>query len=330
MISSLEKKVQITPATRLIGNHSKLRALPLVALTVLTALTAITALSAQAATKNHVKAGPYTKKFIQTQGIPTLPKGRANKLMALIKRTPATIKMSRDDMKKFRQNPLYYMKQKRKLEKKITKLKKQNASANQIKKASLDLRKLKREYNFFIKYLRHHPPRDYPFCAAGDSYFKFKLRDGCTSHAKMFMALANGKGYFQDMRLIVTKRYQDLQALYSTLGTGKAPPKTINGHQMVLAKWQNKWYLINTTQYDKKTKKTEILRSFRWGKVHPKHILHRHIRIPSLQGQNQMLSHLVCVAVGKNRHDDLNVSSWKDCMKLATRWSAKKLKVKRP
>ena len=286
--------------------------------------------SARAVKLSHVEAGKATKDFIKKEGIPKLPSGRANKLVALIKRTLAIFKMSRETMGKFRTMPFYYIRQHKKLLSKVNKLKAKRASAQKINKARHELMKLERHYRFYRNYLRKFKTRDWPFCARGNTYFKFKLRDGCTSHAKMFMALANAKGYFQDMRLIVTKRYQDLQSVYATLGTRKEPNKTINGHQMVLAKWKNQWYLINTTSYDKAKKKTEILRNFRWGKVTPKSILHRHLRIPSFQGKGHLLEHLVCVAVGKNRHDDLKAKTWADSMKLATRWSAKKLRVKKP
>ena len=284
---------------------------------------------ARARKLNHVEAGKATKDFIKQEGIPKLPSGRANKLVALIKKTPATFKMSRDTMSRFR-FPFYYRQQYKKLFKKVNKLKAKKASAQEINKARLELNKFKRQYRFFKSYLGKFKKRDWPFCAAGNTYFRYKLRDGCTSHAKMFMALANAKGYFQDMRLIVTKRYKDLQLVYSSLGSGKEPPRTINGHQMVLAKWQNQWYLINTTFYDKSKKRTEILRNFRWGKVSPKAIMHRRLRIPSFQGKGHLLDSLVCVAVGKNRYDDLKARTWADSMKLATRWSAKKLKVKKP
>jgi hypothetical protein len=158
---------------------------------------------------------------------------------------------------------------------------------------------------------------DWPFCLSGEEYLKYRITDGCTSFSKLFMTLANELGLYEDMRLLIAKSYKNLKDNLSHLGTDKLPAKTINGHQMVLAKWDGKWHVINETVYKQRIEgegKYEIMSDINSMPITPELILYQKLELPTM-AKNEILHKLVVVGIGRDRYDDLGIHNWEAAMR---------------
>ena len=130
------------------------------------------------------------------------------------------------------------------------------------------------------------------------------------------MTLANELGLYEDMRLLISKSFNNLKDNLEILGTDKLPAKTINGHQMVLAKWDGKWHLINVTVYKRRAEgeeKFEIMDKIDSISIAPEDILYQKLELPAL-AENENLSKLVVPGIGKDRYDDLGIHNWEAAM----------------
>jgi len=130
------------------------------------------------------------------------------------------------------------------------------------------------------------------------------------------MTLANELGLYEDMRLLISKSFNNLKDNLEILGTDKLPAKTINGHQMVLAKWDGKWHLINVTVYKRRAEgeeKFEIMDKIDSMSITPENILYKKLELPAM-AENQNLSKLVVPGIGKDRYDDLGIHNWEAAM----------------
>jgi hypothetical protein len=85
------------------------------------------------------------------------------------------------------------------------------------------------------------------FVFSASDIVRYRLADGCTSCARAFIALVKAMGIFAlptEMRYAATARAADYSAVCSVgadNGTG-----SISGHQVVLAKVDDRWQMVNT------------------------------------------------------------------------------------
>lgn len=269
--------------------------------------------------KNHVSAGQHARRLMKGQPAQTNTQDSIKQLVRLLHDTDHFFHLNRKHLRQFSKPGFSLDAFKNRLSKQIVQLEKKPGDGKKKKeiiKLKRDLAGVDKAYAAYIKAYSRHNTRDWPFCLAGEQYIRLEVIDGCTSFAKTFMTLANAVTLFDDMRLIITKRYEDLKKHIDLLGTGKVPPITINGHQMVLVKDGNQWYLVNETFYREGGKtgieQFEILDEINGVPVDPRTILYKEIKLPTMQGQN--LQRLVSAAVGSDRYDDLGVHTWEQAV----------------
>jgi hypothetical protein len=276
--------------------------------------------------KSHVVAGRHTGEFTRGIDLPRSPGEAAKRLVALLHDRAHFTHVDRSHLRAFRR-PFFSLELfRKKLEKELQAL---LAKSSRTREEEQKIRKLRRaiaalpaEYKAFREKYSNFSSRDWPFCLSGEEYIKLRITDGCTSFSKTFMTLANRLGLYEDMRLVVSKCYEDLKRLRYLLGTGWTPPITINGHQMVLAKWNGKWHLINVTHYRRPKggqgePEYEIFDRVNGRPITPNTLLYQSVRLPGFI-DHPPHDHLVFVAIGGNRYDDLQARNWKNSMRLGT------------
>jgi hypothetical protein len=187
----------------------------------------------------------------------------------------------------------------------------------EIWKLGREISALSVEWAVFNKAYSKHKSRDWPFCLSGERYVQLGITDGCTSFAKTLITLANAGGLFDDIRLLISKRLEDLDKNRDSLGGKEEPPETLNGHQMVLFKANGKWFLVNETFYKEgPPEKFEIVGHIRGKLITPDNIIHKLVQLPSFKGKS--LGNLVVGGVGRNRYDDLGSWNWAGSMRIGT------------
>jgi hypothetical protein len=273
--------------------------------------------------KNHVAAGQHARDLMKGQPAQMKFEDAVKQLVRLLHDSDHFLHINRKHLRQFSQPGFSLDAFKNKLSGRIVRLEKQRGGREkhkEVNKLKRDLAGVDRAYAAYTKAYSRHNTRDWPFCLAGEQYIRLEVIDGCTSFAKTFITLANATKLFDDVRLIITKRYEDLEKHINLLGTGKVPSTTINGHQMVLVKDGDQWYLVNVTFYRQGGKtgveQFEILDRIDGLPVDPKTILYREIKLPTMQGQK--LRRLVSAAVGRDRYDDLGVHTWEDAVCIGT------------
>lgn len=264
--------------------------------------------------KNHVAAGQHARDLMKSQPAQTEFQDAVKQIVRLLHDSDHFSHINRKHLRQFSRPGFSLEAFKNRLSGQIARLENQRGSRREINKLKQDLAGVDKAYAAYTQAYSKHNKRDWPFCLAGEQYITLEVTDGCTSFAKTFITLANAANLFDDVRLIITKRYEDLKEHIDLLGTGKVPSTTINGHQMVLVKDGDKWYLVNVTFYRQGGKtgveQFEILDQIDGVPVDPQTILYREINLPTMQGQN--LHRLVAAAVGRDRYDDLGVHTWED------------------
>ena len=274
--------------------------------------------------KNHVAAGQHARDLMKSQPAQMKFEDAVKQLIRLLHDSDHFVHINREHLRQFSKPGFSLDAFKNKLSGRIARLENQpgdgREKAKKINKLKQDLAGVDKAYAAYIQAYSKHNKKDWPFCLAGEQYIKLEVIDGCTSFAKTFITLANASILFDDVRLIISKRYEGLQEHIDLLGTGKVPPTTINGHQMVLVKDRDAWSLVNVT-FHRKGGKTgveqfEILDQIDGIPVDPKTILYKEINLPTMQGQK--LRRLVAAAVGRDRYDDLGVHTWEQAVRKGT------------
>jgi hypothetical protein len=268
--------------------------------------------------ENHVMPGKYAAEFAATLEIPESPLEATHKLIETLHDRELFSHVNRKDMANFGQKGFSLEKYKRRLEAKLARTRDKREKA----KLEKSIEVLDAEYRAWQGRYSAFDRRDWPFCLSGEEYVQYRITDGCTSFAKLFMTLANELGLYQDMRLLISKSFDGLKENIDLLGTDRIPQKPINGHQMVLAKWDDKWRLINVTIYKPKSKKREveeyeILDKVDSVSITPENILYKKLDLPAMATNTELRS-LVAAAVGKDRYDDLGVRNLDDSLRIGT------------
>jgi len=276
--------------------------------------------------KSHVLPGGHTEKLIASINIPTSPMEATKYLVAILHDRKLFKHINKKHFLDFAKPSYSLKKAQAKLKKKLKVLeKKENRTEEEeqeMRKLRNSIEVLKYEYRAYKSRYSKFNRRDWPFCLSGDEYIWLRITDGCTSFSKMFMTIANKIGLYQDMRLLDSACYDDLKNNEHLLGTdGSELNQTIDGHKMVLAKWQGKWWLINVTHYrrnsdDPSQVEYEILDQLNSNPISPEALLYQSVRMPSL-ANSPSHHHLVVAAIGKDRRDDLNARSWKQNIGLS-------------
>ena len=274
--------------------------------------------------KNHVTAGQHARALMKSQPAQMEFQDVIKQLVRLLHDPDHFFHINRNHLRRFSQPGFSLDRFKNMQSRRIARLEKQRAGGrkkeNEINKLKRDLDSADKTYAAYVQAYSKHNRKDWPFCLAGEQYVALEVIDGCTSFAKTFITLANAANLFDDVRLIITKRYEDLKEHAHLLGTGKIPPTTINGHQMVLVKDGDDWYLVNVTFYRQSGKpgveRFEILDQIDGAPIDPRTILYREVNLPTMQ--RQKLGRLVAAAVGRDRTDDLGVHTWEQTMRIGT------------
>lgn len=264
----------------------------------------------------HVTPGKYTKEFVAGLQIPDSPLEATHKLIETLHDRDLFSHVNREDLAAFSRQKFSLDRYKKRLERKMSQ------TSNKKEKAKLEysIEILDIEYRVWQERYSKFDKRDWPFCLSGEEYVQYRITDGCTSFAKTFMTLANELGLYEDMRILVSKSFENLKENIDLLGTDQLPDKPINGHQMVLAKWDDKWHLINVTIYKPNRKgeeKYEILEEINSMPITPENILYQKLVLPGM-AEDENLNKLVVAAVGKDRDDDLGTHNWPDSMRHGT------------
>lgn len=273
--------------------------------------------------KNHISPGQHARDLMKSQPAQIQFEDAVKQLVRLLHDSDHFFHINRKHLRQFSRPGFSLEAFKNMLSKRISRLEYQRGgreNKKEIDKLKRDLAGVDKTYAAYTQAYSKHNKRDWPFCLAGEQYIMLEVIDGCTSVAKTFITLANAANLFDDIRLIITKRYEDLKKHIDILGSGEVPSTTINGHQMVLIKDGDNWYLINVTFYRQGGKtgveQFEILDQINGVPVDPQTILYREIDLPPMQGRG--LQRLVSAAVGKDRYDDLGVHTWEEAMRIGT------------
>jgi hypothetical protein len=275
-------------------------------------------------THNHVAPGQRARALMNNHPPSKRSEEAIKQIVRLLHDSNNFVHVNREHLRMFAKPNFSLAQFKKKLSNRIAELKAQTGGGKkrnkEINKLTRDLEGADRAYAAYVQGYANHHKRDWPFCLAGEEYVALKVIDGCTSHAKTFITLANASNLFDDVRLLVSKRYEGLKEQKHLLGTGKVPTKTINGHQMVLVRYDDTWHLVNTTFYksgqQRGVEQFEILDKLDGARIDPNALLYKEINLPSMRGQT--LQRLVVGAVGSDRHDDLNVHRWEDAARIGT------------
>ncbi len=275
---------------------------------------------------SHVLLGKHTKKFMSNINLPTSAMGATKHIITILHNRKLFRKIHAEHLLNFTQPNYSYEKALARMERKLEDLEtienRTNEEEEEMKRLKYAIEVLKAEYRAFKSKYSKFAKRDWKFCLSGDEYIEFRIKDGCTSFSKIFMAIANEKGLYQDMRLVVSACYDDLEENRHLLGTdGSELNQIIDGHQMVLAKWNDKWRLINVTHYRRNQGETdngkyEIIDQINSEPISPEELLYQNVRLPGL-ANSPTHNNLVIVAIGKNRHDYLKVRNHDELMRLS-------------
>jgi hypothetical protein len=261
----------------------------------------------------HNAPGKYAKEFAAGLQIPGSPLEATHKLIETLHDRQLFSHINRNDLKAFSRQGFSLQRYKNRLQMQISRAKNKREKAKL--RYSLDV--LNTEYRAWKDKYSKFYYRDWPFCLSGEEYIEYRITDGCSSFSKLFMTLANELGLYEDMRLLISKSFNNLKDNLDLLGTDSLPTKPINGHQMVLAKWDGKWHLINETVYRRGIEgeeRYEIVDNIDSMPITPDNILYKKLELPAL-AENKNLRKLVVAGVGKDRYDDLGIHNWEAAMR---------------
>lgn len=315
------------------GTHRRTNRVPALALLALVVLcagalayaTPLGSSASESQSENHVLPGRSTEALLAKVSIPQAPENAAKIIVAVLHNRHLFKHVNKKHFLDFATPDFTLENAKAPLEEKLNALKaKENKTSDDKKRINAlqnQLDTLVAEYTVYTERYSQFRRRDWPFCLSGEEYTHYRVTDGCTSFSKAFMTIANKLNLFEDMRLLVTACYVDLQDNLEFLGGKELPKQKIDGHQMVLAKWDGKWWLINVTYYHKHGSNPldadfEILDVIDSQPIIPDKLMHQNLQLPGFVDHPQHHS-LVVVAIGKDRSDDLEFKDWLQLMRLS-------------
>ena len=163
-------------------------------------------------------------------------------------------------------------------------------------------------------------PQDLAFVVSGSEAIEHRVRDGCTTMAHLFIAVAKAAG-LEDVRFVVGANVCEFKEACPQLGKPRIEDVEIDGHMMALVKIDGKWALVNCSRFepyatDEKFR-YEILYELDGEEISPEMLLGRVIRLPGYQRENFPPSELLIVGVGADKDDDLDVENHTALMNLS-------------
>lgn len=170
--------------------------------------------------------------------------------------------------------------------------------------------------------LRHKSilAQDLAFVVSGSEAIKHRVRDGCTTMAHLFIALAKAAG-IKDVRFVVCANVGEYLEACPQLGKPRNESVEIDGHMMALVKIDERWALVNCTRFEpyspEDETRYEIIYEIDGEKVSPDTLLGKVLKIPSYQIESFPPSQLLVVGIGQDKDDDLNVENHRALMNLS-------------
>lgn len=242
------------------------------------------------------------------------------------------IKIDRHELKKWIRNPAHIEDYKKSLESKKNRLEKLNrqrlekilTEEEHKERKTLLLQVFFEDHNIqaYENLIRHKNmvAQDLAFVVSGSEAIEHRIRDGCTTMAHLFIALAKAAG-LEDVRFVIGANVNEFKKACPNLGKARIEDVEIDGHMMALAKIDGRWALVNCTHLepystDEKSR-YEILYELDGQAVSPEMLRGRVLRLPSYQRENFPPSELLIVGVGADKDDDLDVENHKALMNLS-------------
>lgn len=242
------------------------------------------------------------------------------------------IKIDRPELKKWIRNPTHIEDYKKSLESKKNRLEKLNrqrlektlTEEEHKERKTLLLQVFFEDHNIqaYENLIRHKNmvAQDLAFVVSGSEAIEHRIRDGCTTMAHLFIALAKAAG-LEDVRFVIGANVNEFKKACPNLGKARIEDVEIDGHMMALAKIDGRWALVNCTHLepystDEKSR-YEILYELDGQAVSPEMLRGRVLRLPSYQRENFPPSELLIVGVGADKDDDLDVENHKALMNLS-------------
>ncbi len=162
--------------------------------------------------------------------------------------------------------------------------------------------------------------QDMAFVVSGSEAIEHRVRDGCTTMAHLFIALAKAAG-IDDVRFVICANVSEYLQACPQLGLPRNEDVEIDGHMVALVKINKRWALVNCTHFEpySRTEETryEILYELEGEAISPEMLRGSILRIPSYQREDFPPSELLVVGVGKDKNDDLDVENHKALMNLS-------------
>jgi hypothetical protein len=176
-----------------------------------------------------------------------------------------------------------------------------------------------RAYQNLIRH-KNMVAQDLAFVVSGSEAIEHRIRDGCTTMAHLFIALAKAAG-LQDVRFVIGANVSEFKKACPQLGKPRKKDVEIDGHMLALAKIDGQWALVNCTHleaYSTDEKfRYEILYELDGQTISPEMLRGRVLRLPSYQREDFPPSELLIVGVGTDKNDDLDVENHKALMNLS-------------
>ncbi len=176
-----------------------------------------------------------------------------------------------------------------------------------------------RVYDGLLKH-KNMRPEDAAFVVSGSEAIQYRIRDGCTTMAHVFIVLAKAAG-LEDVRFVVCANVSEFRRACPLSNRNRLTDVEIDGHMVALAKIDGQWALINCTYFEPYSLdediRYEILTSFEGKPIHPDELRGKVLRLPSFQKETFPPSELLIVGVGNDPDDDLDVENHVALMNLS-------------
>jgi hypothetical protein len=176
-----------------------------------------------------------------------------------------------------------------------------------------------RVYDGLLKHKKMRP-EDTAFVVSGSEAIQYRVRDGCTTMAHVFIALAKAAG-LKDVRFVVCANVSEFRQACPLSNRNRLTNVEIDGHMVALAKIDDQWALVNCTYFEPysldEDVRYEILTAFEGKPINPGELRGKILRLPSFQKVSFPPSELLIVGVGSDPDDDLDVENHIALMNLS-------------
>lgn len=242
------------------------------------------------------------------------------------------IRIDREGIKKWIRNPALLNDFRLELESKQRRLKELNRRwlGKILTKEELQERKTLLEEIFFAEHnvqvydnllrYKNMEAQDLAFVVSGSEAIEHRIRDGCTTMAHLFIALAKAAG-LEDVRFVVGSNVSEIKKACPQRGKPRIEDVEIDGHMMALVKIDGRWALVNCTGIEPYSTdhdiRYEIFYELDDEAVSPEMLRERVVRLPRYQRKDFPWSELLIVGVGADKDDDLDVENHRALMNFS-------------